>query len=55
MRRAGPLKALYRRDLKRARPEGLDGLEGLAIAYMSSLYTFLKYAKARNMGSWGGL
>ena len=33
----------------------LDGLEGLAIAYMSSLYTFLKYAKARNMGSWGGL
>jgi glycosyltransferase involved in cell wall biosynthesis len=32
-----------------------DGLEGLAIAYMSSLYTFLKYAKARNMGSWGGL
>ncbi len=33
----------------------LDGPEGLAIAYMSSLYTFLKYAKARNMGSWGGL
>lgn len=33
----------------------LDGSEGLAIAYMSSLYTFLKYAKARNMGSWGGL
>jgi glycosyltransferase involved in cell wall biosynthesis len=33
----------------------LDGMEGLAIAYMSSLYTFLKYAKARNMGSWGGL
>lgn len=32
-----------------------DGLEGLAIAYMSSLYTFLKYAKARNMGSFGGL
>ena len=26
-----------------------DGLEGLAIAYMSSLYTFLKYAKARKM------
>jgi glycosyltransferase involved in cell wall biosynthesis len=25
----------------------LDGLEGLAIAYMASLYTFLKYAKAR--------
>jgi glycosyltransferase involved in cell wall biosynthesis len=33
----------------------LDGVEGLAIAYMSSLYTFLKYAKARNMRSWGGL
>lgn len=32
-----------------------DGTEGLAIAYMASLYTFLKYAKARNMGSWGGL
>ena len=29
-----------------------DGLEGLSIAYMSSLYTFLKYAKARNMASW---
>ncbi len=27
----------------------LDGLEGLAIAYMATLYTFLKYAKARNM------
>jgi hypothetical protein len=27
----------------------LDGLEGLAIAYMASLYTFLKYAKARFM------
>ena len=26
-----------------------DGLEGLTIAYMSALYTFLKYAKARNM------
>ena len=26
-----------------------DGLEGLAIAYMASLYTFLKYAKARFM------
>lgn len=25
----------------------LDGVEGLAIAYMASLYTFLKYAKAR--------
>lgn len=30
----------------------LDGVEGLAIAYMASLYTFLKYAKARFMG-WG--
>lgn len=30
----------------------LDGTEGLAIAYMASLYTFLKYAKARFM-SWG--
>jgi len=29
----------------------LDGVEGLAIAYMASLYTFLKYAKARFM-SW---
>ena len=27
----------------------LDGTEGLAIAYMASLYTFLKYAKARFM------
>lgn len=27
----------------------LDGLEGMAIAYMAALYTFLKYAKARNM------
>lgn len=27
----------------------LDGAEGLAIAYMASIYTFLKYAKARNM------
>lgn len=27
----------------------LDGMEGLSIAYMSSLYTFLKYAKARFM------
>jgi len=27
----------------------LDGLEGLTIAYMASLYTFLKYAKARFM------
>jgi glycosyltransferase involved in cell wall biosynthesis len=27
----------------------LDGLEGLMIAYMASMYTFLKYAKARNM------
>ena len=26
-----------------------DGLEGLTIAYMAALYTFLKYAKARNM------
>jgi glycosyltransferase involved in cell wall biosynthesis len=26
-----------------------DGLEGLIIAYMASFYTFLKYAKARNM------
>lgn len=33
----------------------LDGLEGLTIAYMAAMYTFLKYAKARNMGSWGGL
>jgi glycosyltransferase involved in cell wall biosynthesis len=27
----------------------LDGTEGLTIAYMAALYTFLKYAKARNM------
>ena len=27
----------------------LDGLEGLTIAYMAAFYTFLKYAKARNM------
>ena len=27
----------------------LDGLEGITIAYMAALYTFLKYAKARNM------
>lgn len=27
----------------------LDGYEGLTIAYMAALYTFLKYAKARNM------
>ncbi len=27
----------------------LDGFEGLAIAWMSALYTFLKYAKTRNM------
>lgn len=27
----------------------LDGIEGLTIAHMASLYTFLKYAKARNM------
>ena len=27
----------------------LDGLEGLTIAYMAAMYTFLKYAKARNM------
>lgn len=26
-----------------------DGLEGLTIAYMAALHTFLKYAKARNM------
>ncbi|WP_238325940.1 glycosyltransferase family 2 protein [Bryobacter aggregatus] len=26
----------------------LDGAEGLAIAYMAGIYTFLKYAKARN-------
>lgn len=29
----------------------LDGVEGLAIAYMASLYTFLKYAKARFMSN----
>lgn len=29
----------------------LDGIEGLTIAYMAGLYTFLKYAKARNMSS----
>ncbi|MBI1792325.1 MAG: glycosyltransferase family 2 protein [Acidobacteria bacterium] len=27
----------------------LDGVEGLSIAHMAALYTFLKYAKARNM------
>ena len=27
----------------------LDGMEGLAIAYMAALYNFLKYAKARFM------
>jgi glycosyltransferase involved in cell wall biosynthesis len=27
----------------------LDGMEGLAIAYMAALYNFLKYAKARYM------
>ena len=27
----------------------LDGMEGLSIAYMAAFYTFLKYAKARNM------
>lgn len=27
----------------------LDGMEGLAIAYMASLYNFIKYAKARFM------
>jgi len=29
----------------------LDGVEGLTIAYMAALYTFLKYAKTRNMSS----
>ena len=29
----------------------LDGPEGLAIAYMASHYTFLKYAKARFMSN----
>lgn len=28
----------------------LDGMEGLAIAYMAALYNFLKFVKARNMG-----
>jgi len=28
----------------------LDGLEGLTIAHMAAIYTYLKYAKARNMG-----
>ena len=28
----------------------MDGREGLTIAYMAAFYTFLKYAKARNMG-----
>jgi glycosyltransferase involved in cell wall biosynthesis len=28
----------------------LDGVEGLAIAYMAALYNFLKFVKARNMG-----
>ncbi len=27
----------------------LDGIEGLAIAYMAAIYNFLKYAKARFM------
>ncbi|HUQ94967.1 MAG TPA: glycosyltransferase family 2 protein [Bryobacteraceae bacterium] len=27
----------------------LDGVEGMGIAYMAALYSFLKYAKARNM------
>jgi len=27
----------------------LDGMEGLTIAFMAAFYTFLKYAKARNM------
>lgn len=31
----------------------LDGVEGLAIAYMAALYTFLKYAKARFMNPGG--
>jgi hypothetical protein len=31
----------------------LDGVEGLTIAYMAALYTFLKHAKARNMSNWG--
>lgn len=29
----------------------LDGMEGLTIAHMAAVYTFLKYAKARNMSS----
>jgi glycosyltransferase involved in cell wall biosynthesis len=29
----------------------LDGMEGLTIAYMAAQYTFLKYAKTRNMSS----
>ena len=29
----------------------LDGVEGLTIAHMAAIYTFLKYAKARNMSS----
>src|SRR5262249_60330358 len=31
----------------------LDGLEGLTIAHMAAIYTYLKYAKARNMGPEG--
>jgi hypothetical protein len=27
----------------------LDGIEGLAIAYMAGMYNFVKYAKARSM------
>jgi hypothetical protein len=27
----------------------LDGVEGLAIAYMAAVYNFVKYAKARDM------
>jgi len=30
----------------------LDGVEGITIANMAALYTFLKYAKARNMSTW---
>jgi glycosyltransferase involved in cell wall biosynthesis len=29
----------------------LDGVEGMAIAYMGALYDFVKFAKARNMSS----
>ena len=29
----------------------LDGVEGIAIAYMGALYDFIKFAKARNMSS----